>query len=191
MPVGISPLKMIPVHWTSALWSNNLLDADKNWATFFDGCAAAGPDGCAFYAPSAEAIRQNLSALYESVRARPVPVRTSTSYGLVDYSSVRGAIFRSLYRPHTMFVLLAEALANLAAGDGEAMFKLGQQPVFHCSCDPSETMFEVVRDASTAILCNDGAPVPSSFEEAEAHYARLQKVSSFADLWASLRTSCS
>ncbi|KAJ7923509.1 hypothetical protein B0H13DRAFT_1980022, partial [Mycena leptocephala] len=89
-------------------WSNNLIDTDKVWMAFIDGCVAAGPEGC--------------GQIYASLRARPIPVRTNTSFGVVDYSMLR-------------------PLADLSAGNGTA-----------CACDPSEYRFESVQDAGAAKL---------------------------------------
>ncbi|KAK0475940.1 hypothetical protein EDD18DRAFT_1366857 [Armillaria luteobubalina] len=47
-------------------WILNLDDTDKALQYFFHGCAAAGPDVCAFYASSVEEISNNLNSLYES-----------------------------------------------------------------------------------------------------------------------------
>ncbi|KAF8646017.1 hypothetical protein AX16_007442 [Volvariella volvacea WC 439] len=102
----------------AALWSNNLIDADKVQQSFFDGCYEAGPIDCPFWAHSPEAIASNLTALYNRLRVDPVPVITPRSYGLVDYSNLRAAVFRSLYSPYVYFKSLAKALADLANGDG-------------------------------------------------------------------------
>lgn len=90
---------------------------------FFDGCGAAGPYDCPFYAPTPEDISRNLTALYNAIRNKPVPVRTKESYGLVDYSRLRLAVFGSLYSPFATFPVLARALADLAAGDGRLLFE--------------------------------------------------------------------
>ncbi|KAJ7278005.1 hypothetical protein C8J57DRAFT_1503848 [Mycena rebaudengoi] len=42
---------MNPTSWYAANLTNTMVDANKTLQTFFDGCAAAGPNACAFYAP--------------------------------------------------------------------------------------------------------------------------------------------
>jgi hypothetical protein len=178
----------------AALWSNNLRDADKVLQAFFDGCVAAGPEGCAFYAPTSEEISQNLTTLYESIRARPIPVRTPSRYGLVDFDLTRTLVFAVLYSPRELFVPLANILAALARGDGSPLFDLWDLfdvPAFECSCDPAEHQFDAVLDSQLAIICNDGRAVPSGFDEAEQHYKNMVKASSFGSRWAYLRIQCS
>ncbi|KAJ7759298.1 hypothetical protein B0H14DRAFT_2404110, partial [Mycena olivaceomarginata] len=72
--------------------SNNLIHTDKVWMAFVNGCVAAGPNGCAFFASAAAEILASLDKLYASLRARPIPVRTNTSFGIVDYSTLRFTI---------------------------------------------------------------------------------------------------
>ncbi|KAJ7320978.1 alpha/beta hydrolase fold-domain-containing protein [Mycena albidolilacea] len=177
------------------MWANNLIDADKALQTFFDGCFAAGPNGCAFYAPTPEAIAQNLTDLYESVRARPVPVRTASHYGLVDFELLHDTMLSILYAPLVYFDFIPDALAALARGDGgpllDAIVAAGPRP-FECSCDSDKEQFEFLEQAaSLAILCNDGRAVPFELDEAERHYKSVAKTSSFGSLFASIRIACS
>lgn len=182
-------------HPTVAMWANNLIDAGKALQTFFDGCFAAGPNGCAFYAPTPEAIAQNLTDLYESVRARPVPVRTASHYGLVDFELLHGTMLSILYAPLVYFDFIQDALAALARGDGgpllDAIAAAGPRP-FECSCDSGKEQFESLEQAALlAILCNDGRAVPFELNEAERHYKSVSKTSSFGSLFASIRIACS
>ncbi|KAJ7269774.1 TAP-like protein-domain-containing protein [Mycena rebaudengoi] len=178
-------------NYFDTLWSNNLIDADKTMQTFFDECAAAGEEACPFYAPTSEAISQKLDALFDTVRARPIPVRTDSGYGLVDYEWLRMVVFSCLYSPYTLFAPLSRALAALSTGDGSVIFKLFGEPTFECSCDPSEPGPGVVYDAQLVILCNDGKPVPSAFEESQRHYEAMVNTSSWASLYASFWVACS
>lgn len=159
--------------------------------SFFDGCHAAGPGGCAFYADTPENISQNLTALYEAVRARPIPVKTATSYGIVDYDRLRATVFVTLYAPFALFVRLADALADLAAGDGTAIYKILETEPFQCACDPSAHRFDRVNDALSAILCNDGEQIPSSLEDAQKYFDSLYAESTWAEIWAGIRIGCS
>ena len=159
--------------------------------SFFDGCVAAGPDICPFYAPTSDAISQKLTALYESVRARPVPVRTPTSYGLVDYARLKLTVFVSLYSPYVMFPPLANALADLLDGDGTMLFQLLETPSFECSCDSPKSPFELVQDGQTAVICTDGKEVNDSLEELKAQYENMAKFTEWAEIWAGIRVRCS
>ncbi|KAJ7777630.1 alpha/beta hydrolase fold-domain-containing protein [Mycena maculata] len=171
--------------YSLALWANNMVDADKAMQTFFDGCSAAGPDGCAFYAPTPD-----------SIRTQPIPVRTPSNYGLVDLALLRRVILDVLYAPQGYFAPLAEVLAALTRSDGAPLFELPfLDPTFECSCEPTDHQADVLLDqeALMAIICNDGRAVPSGFEEAERHYKNMLLASDwgFGGLFASIRISCS
>ncbi|KAK0210444.1 TAP-like protein-domain-containing protein [Desarmillaria ectypa] len=177
----------------ATLWSNNLEDSNKTLQAFFDGCFEAGPQNCPFYADSPKAISDRLEALYENIRTNPIPVTLESLYGVLDYPSLRMIIFTSLYAPRTTYAILAQALADLELDNGTLLFKM-MAPFyegFQCSCDPSMTAFASVRDSLTAIMCNDGAPVPRSLKAAQAHYDRMTAASDWGSMWAGLRISCS
>ncbi|KAF8960264.1 TAP-like protein-domain-containing protein [Flammula alnicola] len=172
-------------------WSNNLVDAGKALESFFIGCAEAGPDGCDFWAPTPKDIRQNLTRLYDSVRSSPLPIKSRSTYGLLDYSGLRTVVFTALYSPYALFPLLARGLAELAAGNGTPIFERLSDPPFQCSCDPSEHMFDVHRDASTAIICNDNHEIPNNLEWTEKYFETMGKASpEFGDMWSTGLIAC-
>lgn len=173
-----------------ALWTNNLLDTDKTMQAFFDGCAAAGPDDCPFYAPTPEEISRNLTNLYNAIRDKPMPVRTKLSYGLIDYNRLRVTVFMSLYSPFSTFLPLARGLADLAAGDGRLLFELSETLPFKCSCDESLPKIDLVDDAHAAILCNDGIDIPESLEDFQEYFTQLTNSSSWGHIWAGIRAEC-
>ncbi|KAF8075851.1 hypothetical protein FPV67DRAFT_1469501 [Lyophyllum atratum] len=177
-------------NYYSTLWSTNLLDTDKTMDAFFTYCHSAGPSGCPFYAPSPDLIAANLTALYNSVSARPIPVRTANSYGIVDYSRLRTSVFVSLYSPWASWPPLAQALADLANGDGATLFSLLEKPPFECECGKRQGELPVVRDAETAIVCNDGDVVPEAFEELEKYFKDTTSKSQWAEIWGAIRTAC-
>ncbi|KDR74314.1 hypothetical protein GALMADRAFT_250125 [Galerina marginata CBS 339.88] len=177
-------------NYYATLWSNNLLDTDKALESFFTGCAEAGPHGCQFWAPTADDVRQNLTALYDSLRSQPRPIKTETTYGLLNYGMLRGLIFGALYSPYSVFPVLAQALAELAAGDGRRIFEALHPPPYQCSCDPSKTQFKSVTDAQSAILCNDGDDVPGDLQSSQEYFEMLTKASSWGEIWAGIRMNC-
>jgi len=182
-------------NYYDTLWSNNLLDTDKTLQTFFTGCYEAGPLECPFYAPSPEAIRQNLTNLYDSVRAKPIAIKTRNTYGVLDYNHIRTVIFASLYSPYALFPIVGKALAELAGGDGTSLFELVNppQPQYDCSCDSSkeeERKWAEVTDASATILCNDGADIPGDLESSRKYFEEMAKKSEWGDIWSSIRLGC-
>jgi len=175
---------------TPALWSNNLLDTNKVMESFYTGCADAGPFMCPFWASSPDDIERNLTALYDSLRSRPLPVKTTTSYGVFDYDLLRTIVFGSLYSPYASFPTLSRGLAELAAGNPQQLFEWAMPPPFECSCESSERAFAPVRDSQAAVLCNDGDDVPDDLKSTEEYFEMLTKASSWGDIWARIRMGC-
>lgn len=104
---------IIPI---SCEWVTSLIDTEKALDTLFDGCVEAGADRCPFYAPEPDDIRRNLnSKVYDK---EPIPVHTGQAYGVVECKVLRLTIFSSLYSPYTQSLPLAQALKQLALGDG-------------------------------------------------------------------------
>ncbi|KAK0191607.1 Alpha/Beta hydrolase protein [Armillaria mellea] len=166
--------------------SGVLVDADKDMESFFDGCVAAGPNACAFYAPTAEQISNNLDSLYDSLLAQPVPVVSSSVYGLVDYSALQAAIWNTLYEPYIYFSSLAEGLANLAAGNGTIIYEL-QATAY----DPS-TVYDNLWEAEIAITCGDALNNNDSVADLFAYWDEVKNISTFANILPlKQRISCS
>ena len=181
------------IHFTLfyiALWSNNLLDTEKTMESFYTGCADAGPDRCAFWAPSPDDISQNLTNLYDSISVQPVPGKEGDVYGYVDYRMLHFLVFQSLYSPFATFRLLAQSLADLAAGNGSIVLKAMTPLPFECSGDPSKDMERNNIEAQVAILCNDGTSIPEDLRSAQKHFEMMSNVSEFGNAWAPIRVRC-
>ena len=172
------------------LWSDNLLDTNKTMESFYTSCADAGPDRCAFWAPSPDDIRQNLTNLYDSIKVQPVPVKTGNTYGYVDYTMLHLLVFESLYFPITTFPPLAQNLADLAAGNGTGVLKTMTPPPFECSVDSSKDLEENDIEAEIAIVCNDGPDVPADVYSAQKHFEMLSNMSEFGNILAAIRVKC-
>ncbi|KAJ6569126.1 TAP-like protein-domain-containing protein [Mycena capillaripes] len=178
--------------WYTANLTGSMMDTDKTLQTFFDGCIAAGPDGCAFYAPTAAEIAANLDALTESIRAQPFPVLTDLSHGIVDYSFFRNYIFAALYSPYNSFVGFAQGLAQLAAGNATGVYTANQVPAFECDCNTPVVPFTGnIYESQIATTCTDATPVHDSISDLREFYQNEAKLSSFADIWAEWRVYCS
>ncbi|KAJ7683904.1 TAP-like protein-domain-containing protein [Mycena olivaceomarginata] len=160
--------------WYKANLTSEGIETDKVLQTFFDGCAEAGPDLCAFYKPTAAEIADRLSALTAFIRAQPVPVITPTSYGLVDYSFLRWQIFQTLYAPYVYFPALAESLAALERGNGTMLYELlGVSAPFECDCGgANDTVPFHLNDGEAvyAIRCGDAVEVTDSIEQLAEYY---------------------
>ncbi|KAK0221345.1 TAP-like protein-domain-containing protein [Armillaria fumosa] len=167
-------------------WRNELADTDKDMQSFFDGCLAAGPEACAFYAPTSEEISNNLNSLYESLRAQPVPVVTPSFYGVVDYSVLRTAVRFSLYQPYALFSTLAEGFASLAAGNGSIIYAMQAQ-----TSNGTSSIYDNSLDAEIAISCSDALKNTDSVAQLFAYWNSIRGLSNFADILFTQRISCS
>jgi len=177
-------------NYFATLWSNNLLDTSKTMESFYTGCADAGPDRCAFWAPSPDDIRQNLTNLYDSISAQPIPVKSGNTYGYVDYKMLHSLVFGSLYSPFATYPSLAQGLADLAAGNGSIVLEATTPPPFECSRDSSKDLEQNNIEAQIAILCNDGLNVPADLHSAQKHFEMMSNMSEFGNTWASIRVRC-
>ncbi|KAF7325596.1 Abhydrolase-4 domain-containing protein [Mycena kentingensis (nom. inval.)] len=176
-------------------WATSLLDADKALLAFAEGCVAAGPKACAFYSPSASEILANIDTISTALRARPLPVFVPewNVGGGVDFSFLRAVLIAALYSPYTDFPVLAQGLADLQRGNATSLFRFVSErghrtAPFQCGCGEEEGQFESVPEF--AFICNDGAKVSPDFADVVKFYRELQRVSSFADVWAHLHTRC-
>ncbi|THU83797.1 alpha/beta-hydrolase [Dendrothele bispora CBS 962.96] len=176
-------------------WRTSLRDTSKTLQVFFNTCFSAGPSKCAFYDDNGpSAIEANLFGLYAVVKKKPFPVRTTRSYGLVDYNRLRVTIFTSLYSPYDSWPTLAEGLADLAKGNATKLFSMQERDPFKCPCSGEEQddIATEVEDANTSILCNDGKEIPGTLEDAvEYHEKALREVSEWHSIWTGIRVSCS
>ncbi|KAJ7915406.1 Alpha/Beta hydrolase protein [Mycena leptocephala] len=179
-----------PDAWFGANLTIEVTDTDKALHTFFDGCAAAGPDLCAFYKPTVVEIADRLTALTASIRTQPIPVLTPAGYGLVDYSLLRLSLLGALYHPFSLFPTLARGLAALENGDGSILYSISQGPTFQCDC-ANNTASPPTDDSTVAIGCGDAIEVTDSIEEATEFYQNAAKTSQFAEFSVgSTRVSC-
>ena len=108
--------------------------------SFYTGCAYAGPNLCALWAPSPDDIRQNLTNLYDFISVQPIPVKSGNTCGYVDYKMLHASVFQSLYAPFATYRHLAQGLADLAAGNGTTVLKTMTPSPFECSGDSSKDL---------------------------------------------------
>ncbi|PPQ95837.1 hypothetical protein CVT26_015967 [Gymnopilus dilepis] len=174
----------------ATLWSKNLLDTDKTLETFLTGCVEAGPEDCAFWAPTPKDINNNLTTLYDSLRSRPLPIKTDQTYGVLEYGHLKAFVLAALYSPYALYPALAQALARLAAGDGSLLFSFLFPPPYQCACGPSEAPYDNLREAQISILCNDGDDVPDDLESSQKYFEELYESSDWAEMWARIRLDC-
>ncbi|KAL0569858.1 hypothetical protein V5O48_012099 [Marasmius crinis-equi] len=173
-------------------WLTIPLQIEETVQWFFRSCKEAGPESCAFYEDSVEAMEDKLNGIYTSLIEKPIPMQTNLSSNIIDYGYLRNTLVVALYDP-SKWRLYAAALQQLSQGNATAYYSILDAPDFQCDCesDPSKYEFEHVKDALIGYICNDGDEVPREFEEAQAHYQASTEFSSFGSYFASFRISCS
>ncbi|KAF5357394.1 hypothetical protein D9758_005943 [Tetrapyrgos nigripes] len=145
-------------------------DTDKTMQWFFDGCHAAGPENCAFYASSPAKIEAALDDIYDSLRFQPLPVfLNSDLYGVLTYQALRSIIMVILYTP-PLFPLLAQGLAEVQAGNATAFFELVS------GVSPEDSPIE----ALVAIECGDSDPFNADASQLREYMSRIN--STFAGM---------
>ncbi|KAJ7713376.1 Alpha/Beta hydrolase protein, partial [Mycena metata] len=184
---GVMPMDT----WYSANLTREAANTDKTLQTFFDGCAAAGPEACAFSAPSSIEVAAKLDALFAAIEIQPVPVITPVSYGVVDYTFLRNSVFHALYSPYDSFIALAQGLVDLAMGNATTLYTAEEVPPFECDCNSTTPFHENGYEALVAISCGDMAIESDTVSQLQAYYASIQAISSIADLYGNWRVVCS
>ncbi|KAH8833690.1 TAP-like protein-domain-containing protein [Flagelloscypha sp. PMI_526] len=177
----------------STLWHSNLRDTDKTMQAFFDSCSAAGSSACAFWKPTSSEIQADLEALYQNVRASPIPVHTSgLRYGTVGYSQLRSLVFQSLFSPYRSFPALAQGLADLREHrDGKNLLDLlggGIAEDFDSQCAEYPLRHEI--ESLIAIACNDGTNVNGTLDAFLEYSKDFRDRTQWADAWEIIRVAC-
>ncbi|KAK0202233.1 Alpha/Beta hydrolase protein [Desarmillaria ectypa] len=165
-------------------WRNEVADTEKDMQSFFDGCVAAGPESCAFYASTSDEISNNLATIYQSLLTEPVPViiPSKSSYGVVDYAVLQTAVKNALFLPYTSFSVLAE---GLAVGNGSIIYEMQAN-----AYDPSP-VYDNSWEAEIAISCSDTLNNTDSVADLFAYWDSVQGLSPFAVWLMSQRIGCS
>ncbi|KAL0056489.1 hypothetical protein AAF712_016907, partial [Marasmius tenuissimus] len=111
-------------------WLNGLEDVEKVQQWFFQSCKDAGPQSCAFYEDSTEAMNSKLQGIYARLNENPIPVCSNLSYGVVDYGALHPVILLAWYSPFTLWHPLAAGLQALAEGDASVLWSVFDAPPF-------------------------------------------------------------
>lgn len=140
-------------------WSQGPQQADAAVESFFTLCAEAG-EACAFKGNSstAEEIKERFDGILEDLEKNPIPV-TDPHYVVVPttvtHMDFRNFLTTSLYRPATVFPILATLAAGLEKRDGRSTASVtgkGIPPTGACDYRPlgyDSTFYRQV------IACND------------------------------------
>ena len=103
---------------------NFLHDTDQVLQAFYDFCHSSGPERCAMYDESPDAIQKRLEVMLEDIRKSPVIIPGGVDGSgpdmpeLVTYSKVKKLLSNALDAPVYTFKSFAQILRALEKGDG-------------------------------------------------------------------------
>lgn len=201
----------IPDYYATG-WSTNLYDTDTVMYSFYEYCSLAGPLRCAFHTgKTPHDVHARLERLLDSVKRSPVPavLRNKNTQGnvlqpdLITYSDLKNIIFLALYQPLIKFPILAQLLAAVEArvptalADYSDVFDI--KPLVTCPTSsppgsgPAQPDNLHAREATPAILCGDGVPIPSTITSQDflSYISELREQSTTSgDVWSQVRLSC-
>jgi len=178
---------------TPGRWDDNLIDTDATLQEFFDSCHIAGPELCAFYAPSPDAISANLANIYDQLQIQPIPVLNEDGrYAVISYEYLRSCIFASLYKPYVSWPPLATALSDLLLGDGRKALELNCNRLpLEPTCEQADSKFASGPEVTVAIACNDAYVSAGDYTSIREHFKHLFKMSEWASIWEKIHLMCS
>ncbi|KAK0493692.1 hypothetical protein EDD18DRAFT_1356148 [Armillaria luteobubalina] len=143
----------------------SIIDTEKDLLSFFDSCVAPGPDTCAFYTLTSKAISNQLNAICQSLLTKPVPVISSSFYGVIDSTVLQMTIRSTLYAPYISFSVLAEGLASLVAGNSSIIYTM--QAMY----DPP-SVYNDSWEVDVAISCSNALSITESLEDLLVYWDR-------------------
>lgn len=179
------------IPYLQGLWSNNLRDADAALFDIYESCVRAGPQKCLIYEEKADLVAKRVDKLLAKIKAKPLSYMSigregpfGHSYGLFDYSVLKGLIFDALYNTHGNGWSLALLLAKIES-DHLLVFRRPLDYMFTCECsEPGKKIRPWSGNTPTlAIACGDGPLVDETLEEARAFFEGLAQNTSFSDVW--------
>ncbi|KAH6897261.1 TAP-like protein-domain-containing protein [Thelonectria olida] len=162
-----------------------LVDTDKILDAFDKACHEGGPDKCALWAQSAEAVQNRRAALLEKLKISPVIVPAWTLPSgpelpeVITYSKLQRLMQTMLYRPQKALLHMARIYEALERGDGLPYWNKVREPddedeTPKDSCSLGETPATLPQetgaepDAFPAIMCSDNeqaTDTPAEFSE--------------------------
>lgn len=190
--------------YLKTLWTDNLIDTEKDMQSFYDSCAAAKPGKCALATKDDKPgdIKAKIDAILAKLWHNPLPV-IGKAPEVISYSDVKNLLFSALYTPIGSFPYMANLLSEIEGGNGTNFAKL-LRPYHTYSCPSGaervNSMFKPLRNESTAlneydtyaIACGDGDPqTNNTIEDFDAYWQQLQSLSpTIGPMWAEVRLAC-
>ncbi|KAK8229498.1 TAP-like protein-domain-containing protein [Phyllosticta capitalensis] len=191
-------------NYMAALWSDNLLDTEKEMGLFYSRCAEGGPSACELATPNATAadIEATVADILDNLYHNPLSVEHELFPEVVTWSDVRLFMFMSLYGPMEGFPAMAKMLHTLRQADASARMSeyLSSKHFYACAMPPgggsdsgNQTQGAPVDgEALQSISCSDGEPLDdSTVDDFDVFWRNLDAVSPTAGaMWARHRMNC-
>lgn len=195
-------------NYKETLWSDNLLDTEKDMNQLYYHCARVGYPACALAneggETTAEDVSQRVANISNSLYHNPLPV-IGPNPEVISYSDIKNLIFAGLYTPVQSFPYIANLLASVERGDGKDFAKLLRAyHDFSCPARPgagysiiplrnvTKGSGSMSYDATMAIACSDGDDQSYVNRTAfDAYVKELAAVSpSIGSMWSTIRLHC-
>ncbi|KAJ5546570.1 hypothetical protein N7494_004155 [Penicillium frequentans] len=168
-------------------WDGNIDDADAIMKRFSIYCYRAGPNKCPLFSEKGPGfIQSELDNIIANSENTTKSVQSSHGPEIVTHSDVQKIIRDSLYEPFKEFEGLAQALYNLANGDGSIIANRKQtSSLFSEPADYAE-------EAVGAISCTDGLDQTNITKEEFVEYWQKMRHQSIylGDRWSQNRLLC-
>ncbi|KAI1326815.1 alpha/beta-hydrolase [Xylariaceae sp. FL0255] len=170
-------------HYVSPMWTENLIDADAIFNTFFEYCARLG-SLCSFYNPGDEPgdIMKRFERLMSQLEEEPFLQLSPDSnvINTISVSDVKKVIFYGLYSPLMYFPVVAPILRGLESGK---LFGWVTTPRLDALCS-SLPLLLWPDDAQRVIACTDRSDLfKGNIADLKNHFNRLASTSWFGDVW--------
>ena len=140
------------LEWFQGKHKNFLNETEIAMDAFYTNCHKVGPDMCAFYEDSPEAIEEKLANLFDSLKKQSIIVNHNKCAGgpslpyLVTWSKVKTYLRDALYQPYFEWPYFANILAALEKGDGKPFYDWYNPPgTASSACGAAVSPFEIGR----------------------------------------------
>ncbi|KAF2099653.1 hypothetical protein NA57DRAFT_38355, partial [Rhizodiscina lignyota] len=161
-----------PEDFTGGHWVGSVTDTEKAMDTFYEHCAAAGPEHCELAQNNSTPaeVRESFQSILWELYHNPLPVQATWGPDVLSYSAVKGFVFQTLYSPVILFPTLATLFRHLEIGDLSmvAQFMEKYSPIPFGRRAGSSFPTPLISDASRAIECADADP----FDAFDVEYFR-------------------
>ncbi|KAJ6006149.1 hypothetical protein N7451_004093 [Penicillium sp. IBT 35674x] len=168
-------------------WDGDINDADAIMERFSIYCYRAGPDKCHLFSEKGPGyIHSELDKIIAYSKNTTKSVLSAHGPEIVTFSDVQKIIRDSLYEPFKEFEGLAQALYNLASGDGSII--ANRKQALSLFSEPADYAEEAVG----AISCTDGLDQTEITEEEFVEYWQKMRRQSIylGDRWSQNRLLC-